>query len=433
MRYLRLLRRRDFGLLWAGATLSLLGDGLTWVALVWLLFELGGSAVDVGWLVAAYTGPVIVGGIVAGIVLDRFDRRRALIVENAVRGLAVASIPVAAALGVLGAAQLFVVAAIYGALYMVSLAGIPSLIPSLVADEDLPTANALETLSFAVGGILGPALGGVLIALVGAAQVLALDALSYLVFVACLAFVRVPGRAPLAVEPGAATEVRDPARATAGSGLGPAIRFVLGQPAIVAITILFMSFNVGEGILTVVLPTLARDVLAVGAEGYGWLAATFTAGMLAGAVLVGAVRWPFPLGRSIAAAQTLAGLVLVLLVPMVGERVPVGVAAVLAVAGFLASPLTIWAQTIRMRLIPEELRGRVFALLRTLMQSTPPAGGILGGALLASGSLELAVVAMAALAAVPGLVGLLHPALGAGGERAVRPTGRATGEAAGPG
>jgi MFS family permease len=110
--YLRLLRDRPFALLWTGATISILGDALTWVSLVWLTLDLGGSAVQVGILAACYTGPVVVGGLVAGILLDRFDRRRLLIADNLIRGLAMATVPLAAAAGVLSQTQLYLVAAV---------------------------------------------------------------------------------------------------------------------------------------------------------------------------------------------------------------------------------------------------------------------------------------------------------------------------------
>ena len=124
--YLRLLRQRDFALLWGGATISALGDGMSFVALLWLLIERGGTPTDVGWLAAIHTAPVIIGGLAAGPILDAFDPRRVLAVDNAIRGLTVASVPIAAALGVLTTTHLFVVAAVYGLLFMASAAGIPA-------------------------------------------------------------------------------------------------------------------------------------------------------------------------------------------------------------------------------------------------------------------------------------------------------------------
>jgi MFS family permease len=415
-RYLRLLRDRDYALLWGGATLSALGDGMSFVALVWIVLEAGGDPGTVGWLAAAYTAPVVVGGLAAGVILDRFDRRRVLAADNLVRGVAIASVPIASALGVLSTTQLFVVAAIYGLLFMTSLAGIPSLIPSLVREEDLTTANAMESLSYGIAGLTGPAVAGVVIALWGAPVVLAIDAATYGIFVACLLAM---GPAPFArrstadAAAGTAAAVRTAAAAgsdaAAGHGLGPAIRFVLGAPAILAITVIYMTVNVGEGIFLVLAPVYARDVLGGGPATYGTLVSAFTGGTLVGTLVVGGIAWRWPLGRSIAAATLATGLVIGLLLATPPLLPTV---AILAVAGLCASSLTAWAQTIRMRLIPPELRGRVFALLRTLMQSTTPIGAVLGGALLTRGGAIAAIAASVALIAIPGAIGLVVPALG---------------------
>jgi len=183
----RLLRRGPFALLWAGATVSTTGDAMSWVALVWLVYRQRGQAGDVAVLAAAYTAPVAVGGLLAGGLLDRFDRRRLLAADNLVRGLAFLTVPVAAALGLLTLTHLYLVAACYGLLKMVSLAGFPTLIPAYVDDADLQRANALEGLSFGASQAAGAALAAVLLPLVGAVPLLALDALSYLVYALCLA------------------------------------------------------------------------------------------------------------------------------------------------------------------------------------------------------------------------------------------------------
>ena len=117
------------------------------------------------------------------------------------------------------------------------------------------------------------------------------------------------------------------------------------------------------------------------------------------------------MNRSARLARALtSGLILSLL--LLRPQLPV-ILLVLAASGLAESSLTPWAQTIRMRLIPPALRGRVFALLRTLMQSTRPIGAVLAGVLLAGGGLTPALAASALLVAVPGLVGLFVPALSA--------------------
>jgi MFS family permease len=405
-RYLTLLRQRDFALLWGGATISSLGDGMSFVALLWLLIERGGTPADVGWLAAIHTAPVIIGGIASGVLLDAYDPRKVLAADNALRGIAVASIPIAAALGVLTTAQLFVVAGVYGLLFMTSAAGVPSLITRLVRSDDLVTANAMESLSFTLPGLIGPGFAGLLIAIAGAPVVLAIDAITYFVFVACLLAMRDGGRHgdEQAGEP-------DAAAARASRGLGPAVRFILGAPAIVAITLFYMSVNVAGGIVTVVIPLYVRDVLGSGSETFGLLLSVLTAGDLVGLLVVGAVNWRWPLGRSIAWSLLSSGLVILLWL----LRPPVvALGAILFVWAALSSSLTPWAQTIRMRLIPPAMRGRVFALLRTSMQSTRPIGAVAAGFLLTQGDLTVAILAIGLLFAVPGFIGVWLPALGRG-------------------
>ncbi|HEX8026462.1 MAG TPA: MFS transporter [Candidatus Limnocylindrales bacterium] len=409
-RYRRLLGRREYRLLWTGATISALGDGMSFLALVWLVLERTNDPALVGVLAAVYTAPVVVGGLAAGLILDRFDRRLVLIGDNAIRGLAMASVPVAAFFGVLTTEHLFVVAAIYGLLFMVSLAGTPSVIPTLVEEDELNTANAMETLSYGIAGLGGPALAGVAIALVSAPAVLAIDAATYGVFVLCLlAMQPLPAQAPapVAADGGASGA---PASSPAPSrGLGPAIRFVVATPAILVLTLMYMTINVGEGMSGVYLPIYARDVLGGDAATYGLLVTAFTAGILVGSLIVGAIGWRWPLGRSIGAGAIAAGLALGVLV--LTPPLPVAIGAI-ALSGAFASSLTAWGQTIRMRLIPPELRGRVFALLRTLMQATGPIGAIIAGFLLAGGPIQPVLAVSAALVALPGFVGLVAPAMG---------------------
>ena len=405
-RYSQLLRKRDFALLWGGATVSALGDGMSFIALVWLLIERGGTPADVGWLAAVYTAPVVIGGLAAGVILDRFDPRLVLAADSAIRGLAVASIPIAAALGVLTTTQIFVVAGIYGLLFMTSSAGIPTMIPRLVEREDLTTANAMESLSFGISGLIGPTIAGLVIATLGAPLVLALDAATYGFFVLCLLAM---GRGPAQLVE--SPSVPAPAEKRSGGGLGPALRFVLGAPAILTITLMYMCLNVAGGIFAVVIPIYAHDVLGGGATTYGLLVSSRTAGDLVGLVAVGAITWRWPLGRSIAGAIVICALMSSFL--LFGPAF-VPLLVILAVWGVFESSLTPWAQTIRMRLIPPELRGRVFALLRTLMQSTRPIGAVIAGSLLTNGDLMPALAAMTVLLALPGLIGLRIPALGRG-------------------
>jgi MFS family permease len=174
---------------------------------------------------------------------------------------------------------------------------------------------------------------------------------------------------------------------------------------------MYMCLNIASGILSVVAPIYARDVVGGGATTYGLMISSVTAGELLGLLAVGAIRWRWPLGRSIAGAIVLNALISLFLL---SRPVFPPLFVILVLWGMSESSLTPWAQTIRMRLIPPELRGRVFALLRTLMQSTRPIGAIVAGYLLTNGELTPALLGITLLVAVPGAIGLFIPALGRG-------------------
>ena len=394
-RYREIFRNRSFRTFWLGFSFAELGDGMTRVALVWFVYAATGSARAVGTLLLCYTGPIIVGGLMAGMLLDRFDRRHVMIADNVTRGAALAAIPLLHALGWLAVWHADVAAGVFGFLMMISLAGGPSLVPSLVPDEQLATANALEMLSFTLGGVVGPPLAGLLIGVIGAPNVVIVDVASYALFALALSRVR--------LAPRAATATSD-----RSSHLGHAVRLLIGNRILLSTTVMFCAFNIGGGLLAVWLPILADRSLGGGAGLYGALLGVLAIGQVIASLLAGGIRFTIPLGTLICLAQVLSG---VALLAVLATRTVWGAALGLLLYGVCSAPLTIWAQTLRMRIIPERLRGRAFALLRTLMQSGTPLGGALGGVLLPLIGIPAMIALSAGIGGAPGLLGLRVRAL----------------------
>jgi predicted MFS family arabinose efflux permease len=387
------LRSGDFGRLWAGASVSLLGDGMTFVALSWLVLDSGGVG-QLGLLGVCFTAPVVVGGMVVGPLLDRYDKRVVLIVDSLIRAACVTSVPVAAAIGEVPAALPFVVASTYGLLKMVPMAGFPAAIPQLVDEADLDTANALESLSFSVSTVVGPTAAGFLVAGIGAPSVLLIDAVTYLVFAAAVATVRRP--------------LAPPGRAATSSAIRRrSLLFLAHDRVIVATTVAFMLFNVAEGMLLLVIgPWLARNELAGGPSTLGLLIAAMAAGEFVGAALAGVLAGPVSVRRiGLFQAGAALGVLAVL-----GAPSAVVVGSGFFAVGLLSAPMTVWAQSLRMRRIPPELHGRSFAALRTLMQGTSPLGAVIAAPLLVHGGLGVSVLMMTVLAGLPGLYLLLSAA-----------------------
>jgi len=386
------LASRAFRRLWLASVLSLAGDAASWVAMAALVLSSAHGSLPL--LTVLYTAPVAVGGMAAGWALDRFDRRRLLAADAAVRGVVFAGIPVAAAAGSLGSTQVYATAAVYGLLKMISLAGFPALIPQLVGADQQTAANALESAGFGVAIVAGPALAGVALGLgLPPAAVMAGDAATYLVFAAALALT------PLA--PQARTQAGH--RQAPGAAIGEVVRLVIRHPVIRDTTLMFASFNIGEGALLVVLAHQARRA-GFGPGGYGWLIAAVAAGELAAALVLVRVRWLAPLVVSVLAAQLAAAAVTT---GLLSSDRAVTVAS-LVLLGCCTAPMTAWAQTLRMQAAPSRMHGRLFALLRTAMQATLPVGALMAGITLRAGT-GAAVASIVAAMAVPAL--LLAPDL----------------------
>lgn len=379
--YRQVLRRwPDFRRLWMGSSISALGDGMTWTALSWLVLTRHG-VVALGVLAVCSTAPVLLGGAALGPLLDRFDKRRLLIVDSVLRAAVIGLVPLLAALDALPVLVLYGVAATYGLLKMLPLAGVPAAMPDLLPPAQLSAGNGLEQLGYGLATVVGPALAGLLIPVIGATQVLLVDAVSYLVFVFFLA------RMTRSLPP--------PPGSPRGGGWRPAVTTVLGDKVILATTIAFMAFNVAEGMLLVTLPWIAARDEAPGQ--LGLVLASIAAGELIGATLAGRVRTHDLLLRRIALAQ-LAGAVLFVAVLAPSLYLMAGL---LLLLGGVSAPMTVWAQSLRMLRLPADQRGRIFTLLRTCMQFTPPLGAAIATALLARGSLGAVAATMILIAAIP--------------------------------
>lgn len=389
--YRDVFRSKAFAYFWTGFTASGIGDAMTRVALTWYVWDLTRSPQALGLLSFLYMAPIVLGGILAGWMLDRFGRRRVMIFDNLLRAAVVAAIPILNFVGDLQLWHVYLTAALYGSLMMISLAGGPSLIPSLVSRRHLSTANALETIGFTVSRAIGPPVSGVLIATIGAPNVLAIDAVTYLFFAWSLT--RIPADARVVPE---ADQIAP------SYSIKDAVVLMLRNRVLLSTTLMYMSFNIGLGMLFVWLPVYADEGLGGGAQLFGILMGLMAVGSLVSALLAGSVVFPFTYGTLISAILVLSGASLGIL--LLADTVWI-TALGITLFGLFNAPLTIWAQTLRMQIIPEPMRGRTFALLRMFMQSANPIGGAAAGPLLPLLGVAAVIGLSAVFVALPGAVG----------------------------
>ncbi|MEV0645581.1 MFS transporter [Phytomonospora sp. NPDC050363] len=360
------LRQRDFGLLWWGGLISLLGSRMLQVAMPITVLELTGSVKAVAAIVAASVVPQLVIGPLVGVLVDRWDRRKILIIANI--ALAASLMPL---LAVHQARDLWICAAV--TLLSASIAPFTStaenaLLPRLVDDEHLPTANTLNSLNNNLARLVGPLVGGVATLWFGLMGVAIADAVTFLAAAGLIALVSGRHRA----EPEA-----DTADAPAGFLRKFTVEFTDGlkttfrNRTLLVILVVCAVLSVGEGIMGSLFAVWVTDVLHGDAPELGWLIAAQAVGGILGGLVGGwfAVRWSprllFGVGMVFFGAIDLAiftyPLLLVNVSPGIIGMIIVGVPGVIMNAA---------AMTLLQRSTSDAYRGRVFAALGTVMSAS---------------------------------------------------------------
>ncbi len=173
------LQHRPFALLWAGQTMSRLGDSLYGIALAWWVLEKTGSPEVMGTLLIFIFLPQVIFLLIGGVAADRLPRIRVMFASDVLRGLVVGAIALLAALNLLEVWHLIVGSLLFGFVEAFFQPSYVSIMPELLPSEYLPSGNSLTQISGQVSGILGPALGAFIVKLGGTPTAFALDALSF--------------------------------------------------------------------------------------------------------------------------------------------------------------------------------------------------------------------------------------------------------------
>ena len=346
------LRHRGFRLLTAGQLASNLGDASYAVALPWYVLATHGGAVLLGTVLAAYGIPRTALLTVGGYACDRWGAQTVMMTADVTRAFAVAALAATAALGPASPAELIPIAVVLGAGEGFFLPGSFSVIPALLPGEDLQAGNALSSSGTQAATLVGPAIGGALVAFIGAASAFGLDAASFAVSAVTLAAIRFSGHASPAAA-GAAN--------TAPDGKPSLLTLIRSQRVLAVILLVTVAGNLGSGGESeVALPALAHGPLHAGAQGYGAIVAAFGGGALLGTIIAGQVsrlRRPAVTASLIFLGQAAAAAT----VPFLGATA--GVAAAMAVLGITNGFGNVIMITVFQRWAPPHLMGRLSGLL----------------------------------------------------------------------
>ena len=281
---LRILRQPNFAKLWLGGLISMTGD---WILIVGLPFEIyrrTGSTLATGAMVLAFLIPSILLGSVAGVFVDRWDRQRLMVVINLL--LALVMLPLLA-IDALGIWIAYVVLFVGSSLELLFTPAEGALLPNLLEnpDDDLVTANALNGMNNHLARLIGPAIGGIIVAVGGLLAVTVIDAVSFLVAAALIASIRTT-HARAERHDTLEHEAADAWRRLLGEWRD-GLRTVVNHPVLRALLVFFVITRIGEGLTATLFVPWTTDALHSDATGYGLLLSTQAIGGLAGAIVIG--------------------------------------------------------------------------------------------------------------------------------------------------
>jgi MFS family permease len=382
-----LLRIRDFRLILTAYGTTHLGDDLAIVALTIRVQELTGSGLAVSALLIAELLPRLLFAPLGGLIIDRLETVRVLVVASIIQAGLAASLAFVEALP-----GLLVLSFLLGTAAAVTNPALFALVPLAAGEERVPEANARLELARYAGGAVGPLLAGVLSARLGTRFALLVDAGTFLVIAGCAAALRLRrAAAPLG-------EGEAPPRAREG------IAFIRGDPVlqltfvVLALSVVFAAIdNVAEVFF-------AKDVLRAGDIGYGALLTAWILGMIVGATLTARRIRPGGLGGAIPLAAVVGGGAVAVAAAL--PALPLALA--MFVVGGAANGLeNAGMRTLMHRRTPEHLRGRVFAAYAGLLSGAQIAALGMGGVLVAVAGARGSLLVAGAGSVLVGAIGFL--------------------------
>jgi MFS family permease len=391
---LRLLRRRDFALLWFGGLVSVAGDWVLYAALPYFVYQRTGSTVATAGMIVAELAPGVLLGSVAGVFVDRWDRKSILVVGSLLEAAAVAVLLLVPDGGWIG--LVYVAAVVQASVAAFSMPAESALLPTLVDADDLVPANALNALNNRLGRLIGLPLGGILLGLLGLRGVVVGDCATFVLAAAMIAAITSPHTRAAADEAGAAGEARS-AWAAFWHEWRDGMRLVVGERQIGVLFVVLGLMTFGGTMLDPLNAPWVRDVLGEGPQVYAWLLTTSAASGIVGTLLVGRF------GRRLAPrvlmgwSSVLAGALL-----LVRFNIPsVELAFALSIPnGITSAASAVGVETLAMQTVRPDLRGRIFGALGASGALLSLLGAGVGGAL----AEVVGIVAMLNVASVLTLV-----------------------------
>src|SRR5712692_1381782 len=355
---LRALNHRDFRRFYAAQLLALVGGWMQTVAQAWLVLQLTDSPFKLGLISTLQFSPILLFSLVAGAVADRLPKRGLLVTTQTTLACQALLLGALVSTGRVQYGHVAVLGLVLGFANVVDQPARQSFVMEMVGKGDVANAVALNSAAFNAARIVGPAVAGVLIARVGVGPVFFINSVSFVGVI--LTLLRLEGRATMLEE------------------IVEGLRYARRTPRLLLALGLVLSVSLFVFNFTVYVPLLARTVLGLGAEGFGFLMASLGVGAVAGALTVGGFGSREPeLGRMfLSAAVAFAALLGLGLSRHVWTAAPL-----LFVTGYFGIMLMATCNTSMQLRAPDALRGRVMSLYTWVTGGVFPIGAFLVGSI----------------------------------------------------
>lgn len=348
--------------------ISLLGTWMQSVAQSWLVLELTHSTFQVGVVVALQFTPVLLFGLFAGVIADRLDKRRALIVTQILSAAQALLLGILTATGTVRPEHVMVMAAFLGMINALDMPTRQAFVAEMVGRADLMNAIALNSSAFNIARIVGPGIGGVIIGVAGVAAAFFINAASFLAVIAGL----------LAMRKSELHRVERGAKESVWEGMRGGLHYVRSS-TVVYVSILLVGIVAMFGMnYNVILPGMARDLFEIGSTGFGLLMSSIGVGSLIAALVIAFFQRLDPIRLMVRGA---AGFSILTMAFALSPRYPslILVGLNLMAIGFCTICLTATANTNLQQTTPDRLRGRVMSIYITIFAGTTPLGSLFAG------------------------------------------------------
>jgi MFS family permease len=395
------LRHRNFRLFWFGQMVSLIGTWMQSIGQSWLVLELTHNALLLGVVGALQFLPVLLFTLFGGVLADRWPKRTVLLFTQSSAMIEALVLWILVATGTVQIWHILVLATLLGMTNSIDMPTRQAFVVEMVGRDDLPNAVALNSSLFNMARIIGPGIGGLIIAVLGVAPLFLLNGLSFIAVLIGLAMIdmtklhgydRLPGAPHQGTKQGTIKSLRE------------GLAYVFQTPSVLLIVAVIGGISLFGINFNVVLPLFASDVLHVGAAGFGFISSAFGIGSLLSAL------WLAWTNKKPSVQHMLVGSTVFCVAEAAFAISHQYVLSLLLIAavGFAQIAFTALANTTLQTVSPNHLRGRVMSVYMMVFNGTTPIGNLFTGALAAPFGASISLLAGALLSLVAAVFGWIY-------------------------